>query len=102
MILSNINGIEGLVGLIASGLAIITTFAIVVRWLLHNAIGPIASKVMQHDTDIASLWGLANSTNIKASRIEGFLAGMGKTKLPEVEPTVEVPINGEIVEKPLL
>lgn len=99
---ANISGVEGIVGLIASGVAIVGSFAVVVRWLLHNAIGPLQTKVAEHDTQISTAVALGNSTNIKVSRMEGYFAGMGKEKLPEVDFTVEKPLNGRIVEEPLI
>lgn len=86
---------------ISGGLAILAGFAAIVRWLLHNAIQPIVDKVAQHDEQIKTATDLASSTNIKVSRIEGFLAGQGSSKLPAVEPTVETPTNGGIVSTPL-
>lgn len=100
--LANISGVEGIVGLVASALGVVSTFAVVVRWLLHNAIEPVAKKVEQHDEQIAHAVDLGNSTNIKVARIEGFLAGRGQEKLPDVKPTLEKPVDGTIVTEPIL
>ena len=100
--LANISGVEGIVGLVASALGVVSTFSVVVRWLLHNAIAPVAEKVAEHDKAIARSVELGNSTNIKVARIEGFLSASG-TKLPNVEPTLEKPDdNGRIITEPLI
>lgn len=90
------------IGIAALGLTLLGMITAVVRYLVHNATDPIAAKVATHDTEIGKAVDLATSTNIKVSRIEGYLAGMGRAKLPDVAQTVEIPQDGEIVTKPLI
>lgn len=90
------------IGTIAGTVTILTAFTIIVRYLIHGATDPIAAKVADHDVQIGKAIDLATSANIKGSRIEGYLAGMGRSKLPDVTPTVEKQVDGEIVEEPLL
>jgi hypothetical protein len=98
MIFSSITGVESLIGTIASVLAIIGGVFATIKSLLR----PIAAKVAAHDGLIQKASETSTSTNIKVARIEGFLAGQGHDKLPDVTPTVEIPKDGGIEEKPLI
>lgn len=93
---------SNVIATIGTVIGILGAVLVVMRFLIHNATDPIASKVADHDTQIAHAIELGNSTNIKVSRIEGFMAGRGTTKLPEVEPTLEKPVDGTIIQVPLL
>jgi hypothetical protein len=105
--LASLNGVESLLTFVGTAVGILGATAVLLRFLIHNATDPIATKVSEHDTQISHAIDLANSTNIKVARIEGYMAasngvGDGRDKLPKVRPTVEVPYDGHIVEKPLI
>jgi hypothetical protein len=105
--LATLSGIENLTTILGTAVGIIAVMAGLIRFLIHNATDPIATKVDDHDQQIGQVIDLANSTNIKVARIEGYMAasngvGDGRDKLPKVRPTVETPFEGQIVEKPLI
>jgi hypothetical protein len=99
--LASLSGGEAIATYVGTSLALLGATAAVLRFLIHNATDPIATKVNTHDTQINQSLELGNSTLIKVARIEGFLAGNGTDKLPGVAPTVEIPYDGKIIEKPL-
>lgn len=76
--------------------------ATVIRFFIKNATAPTAAKVAEHDVQIGQALALGASANMKAARIEGYLAGQGRSRLPDVPPTLDVPTDGATTEVPLV